>query len=150
MQEQEFKSFSNFLKVNSGNAASACKIWQDYKKEKPSFTELIDLVEFYLCTLNQNKIIFILIALFSLFLIFRLLSFIADEYETPALLKMSEFLRMSNTLASVTLLAFANGAGDVITSIVSGAQSEDITFSLATLYGSGYFVQTLILAFTIL
>lgn len=47
---------------------------------------------------------------------------------------------MSSTLASVTLMAFANGAGDVITSIVSGAQSDNVSFSLATLYGSGYFV----------
>lgn len=77
------------------------------------------------------------------------MSFISEEYITPALLKISEYLKMSNTLASVTLLAFANGAGDVITSIVSGAQSEDPSFPLATLYGSGYFVQTAIIACTI-
>ncbi len=78
------------------------------------------------------------------------MSFISEEYETPGLLKISEYLKISSTLASVTLMAFANGAGDVITSIVSGAQSDNVSFSLATLYGSGYFVQTLIFAITIL
>ncbi len=61
----------------------------------------------------------ILISLILIVLIFRVMAYISEDFLTPALVKISEYLKLPNILASVTLLAFANGAGDVITSITS-------------------------------
>ena len=77
------------------------------------------------------------------------MAILSEELETPALLKLSEYLKMNSILASVTLLALANGAGDVLTSIASGGEEGDISLVLSILYGSGYFVQTIVFGLTI-
>lgn len=53
-------------------------------------------------------------------------------------------------MAGVTLLAFANGAGDVITAIVASDSKEGISYNIGSLYGAGLFVCTLVLSLTIL
>ena len=77
------------------------------------------------------------------------MAILSEEFETPALLKLSEYLKMNSILASVTLLALANGAGDVLTSIASGGEEGDISLVLSILYGSGFFVQTIVFGLTI-
>jgi Ca2+/Na+ antiporter len=46
---------------------------------------------------------------------------------------------LPNVVAGVTLIALANGAGDVITSISSGGDEGDAGMVLSTIYGSGIF-----------
>lgn len=50
-------------------------------------------------------------------------------------------------MAAVTLLALANGAGDVITAIVAGGApgSAGINYDVGALYGAGFFVCAVIL-----
>ena len=45
-------------------------------------------------------------------------------------------------MAAVTLLALANGAGDVITAIVAGGApgTAGINYDVGALYGAGFFV----------
>ena len=51
-------------------------------------------------------------------------------------------MKISEALAAVTLLALANGAGDVITAIVAGSApgSSGISYDVGALYGAGFFV----------
>lgn len=56
------------------------------------------------------------------------------------MIKFAEILKLSNVITGVTLIAIANGAGDVITSISSGESSGDASLTLSILYGSGIFV----------
>lgn len=53
-------------------------------------------------------------------------------------------------MAGVTLLAFANGAGDVITAIVASGSKDGVSYNVGALYGAGFFVMTLVIAFTII
>lgn len=62
---------------------------------------------------------------------------------------MSEYLKLSEALAGVTLLAFANGAGDVVTAIVASSSKEGVSYNVGALYGAGFFVLTLVIALTI-
>lgn len=48
-----------------------------------------------------------------------MISTTVDEYIAPSITQISEYLELSDSLAAVTLLAIANGAGDVITAIVA-------------------------------
>lgn len=72
-----------------------------------------------------------------------------EEYIAPAIVYLSEYLNLSESLAGVTLLAFANGAGDVLTAIVASDSKEGISYNVGALYGAGLFVITLVVALTI-
>jgi sodium/potassium/calcium exchanger 6 len=61
----------------------------------------------------------------------------ADAYLSPVLASISKHLRLSQSLAGVTLLAFGNGAPDVFSSI-SAASSIDS--AEAASLGSGFYL----------
>ena len=56
---------------------------------------------------------------------------------------------MSESLAAVTLLAVANGAGDVITALVSSGSKDGIAYNIGALFGAGLFCMSIIIATTI-
>ena len=72
-----------------------------------------------------------------------------EEYVAPAIVYLSDYLNFSESLAGVTLIAFANGAGDVLTAIVASESKEGISYNLGALYGAGLFVLTFVIALTI-
>ena len=82
----------------------------------------------------------------GMFVCFLLLGSTADEYLTPAIENLVERFGFSETLAGVTLLAFANGAPDVLSSFsaTSGGSSDGIFLSLGAIFGAGLFVTTLV------
>lgn len=43
-------------------------------------------------------------------------------------------------LAAVTLIALANGAGDVVTAIVASGADGGVSYNVGALYGAGFFV----------
>lgn len=62
---------------------------------------------------------------------------------------LSHYLKLSESLAGVTLIAFANGSGDVITAIVASESPEGLSYNIGSLFGAGLFVVTLIVSLTI-
>jgi sodium/potassium/calcium exchanger 6 len=81
---------------------------------------------------------------------FYLLSSIADTYLTPVLTKISNALKLSETIAGVTLLAFANGAPDIIASATAGDSSGGIFIAVGSLFGACAFGATIVLGYCIL
>lgn len=73
-----------------------------------------------------------------------------EEYVAPAIVNLCEYLKLSESLAGVTLLAFANGAGDVLTAIVASDSKEGISYNIGSLYGAGLFVITFVVAIAII
>ncbi|KAL0478469.1 hypothetical protein AKO1_008218 [Acrasis kona] len=63
---------------------------------------------------------------------------IADSFLVPALLKLSDALRMPPSLAGVTLLALGNGAPDIST-ILIGVFTHKLDFALGDPIGGGLF-----------
>jgi sodium/potassium/calcium exchanger 6 len=59
------------------------------------------------------------ISIFIIYLIFRFTSATVEEYIAEGITYMAEYFKMSEALAAVTLIALANGAGDVITAVVA-------------------------------
>ena len=69
----------------------------------------------------------------------------ADSYLSPALSLIAKRLRMSESLAGVTLLALGNGAPDVFASFSAAeGSSEGFYMAAATLLGSGLFITGII------
>ncbi|KOC61873.1 Sodium/potassium/calcium exchanger 6, partial [Habropoda laboriosa] len=60
----------------------------------------------------------------------------------PSLAVIASVLRLSDSIAGVTILAFGNGAPDIFTSIVSGSEEGIIMFT--ELIGAGVFVTAII------
>ena len=50
----------------------------------------------------------------------------------------------------MTILALANGAGDVITAIVASGSDDGVAYNVGALFGAGLFVCTISMALTIL
>lgn len=53
-------------------------------------------------------------------------------------------------MSAVTLLALANGAGDVITAIISGSAPGGVSYNIGALYGAGLFVASMVTALVII
>ena len=111
--------------------------------------EDVPLADFYFCSeyVQGNFWSFAPILSFGLFLCFLLLGSTADDYLTPALERIATKFNFSETLSGVTLLAFANGAPDVMSSIAaSSTNSEGIFLSMGAIFGAGLFVTTFVFA----
>lgn len=70
-------------------------------------------------------------------LIFKFISAVVEEYLAPSISYISEWLNLSEALAAVTLLALANGAGDVITALVASGSADGISYNIGSIYGAG-------------
>jgi sodium/potassium/calcium exchanger 6 len=65
---------------------------------------------------------------------------------TPALTKIKIDFNMSETLAGVTILAWANGAPDVIVSLSAGGIEGGVSLAIGSLFGAGIFTTTIVYA----
>mmetsp|Transcript_33268 Transcript_33268/g.32705 ORF Transcript_33268/g.32705 Transcript_33268/m.32705 type:complete len:547 (-) Transcript_33268:112-1752(-) len=103
------------------------------------------------CDFDERMYATIPLLILILLLAFYALGSTADAYLTPALEKVSTTLKMSESLAGVTLLALGNGAPDVIASISAADGAEGgMFFSVGALTGSGIFVTGVVSAVVIL
>ena len=84
-------------------------------------------------------------------LAFYVLSTISDKYLSPTLGSIAKKLKLSETVAGVTLLAFANGSPDIISSFSAGGEDEmGLYISIGSLFGGCLFASTIILGVCIL
>lgn len=110
---------------------------------------LINFYQIYYCLLSEHPMFLIIMALVIIFLNFRYLAIVVDEYCAEGITNISEWLGFSQSLAGVTLLAFANGAGDVITAIVASGSSDGVFYNVGSIYGAGLFVCCCVVAVAI-
>jgi hypothetical protein len=75
-------------------------------------SESYDFINFYQitwCWLGGMWWIMLLVGVLLIFLIFRFISNLVEEYLAPAVAYISEYLKLSEAMGAVTLLALANG-----------------------------------------
>lgn len=87
---------------------------------------MVDFEKIYFCYINENKWLNLLFAILTIIFLFRILCQVVEEFVSPGLAKLAEILKMPSSVAEATLIAFANGAGDVITAIVSGGEDDGL------------------------
>lgn len=112
----------------------------------------VNLLKMQYCTFNGNWIVpFLLLVILIRFLV-KFLDHISDTYMSSAIAKISQRMRLNEALAGVTLLAFANGATDIITVFVaSGDEGKDgDDLAIGSLFGAGLFGMTVVQAYIIL
>ena len=111
--------------------------------------KFLNFYSIYFCLLDEILWIFIPLTLLIIILIFNFISATIEEYVAPAITFITESLKLSEALAAVTLLALANGAGDVITAIVASDTEGGISYNIGALYGAGLFVCSLVVAISV-
>ena len=115
--------------------------------EKQDFTNFFNI---FWCYLQGNTLLMLIVAAILIFLIFKYTSMTVDEYIAEGIQYVTDWLGISESLAAVTLLAFANGAGDVITALVASGAEGGVSYNIGALYGAGLFVCSMTIAVCIL
>ena len=99
--------------------------------------------------MNGSTIFSSIIMILFLIFLFFVLSSTSDIFLSTAITKIVETFNINQNVAAVTLLAFGNGAPDVISSLVASAEAEGIDFSISSLIGSGMFVTSFVLGLVV-
>ena len=102
--------------------------------------DFANFYELYWCAYNGSMTALLITYLVFIFLIFKWTGIVVDEYICSGITICSETFGLSDAVAAVTLLALANGAGDVITALVSGSSAGGVSYNIGALYGAGLFV----------
>lgn len=102
--------------------------------------DFANFYKLYYCVLNQSIIGLIVVYSVLIFLIFKWTGIVVDEYICAGITIMSTTWKLPEAVAAVTLLALANGAGDVITALVAGSAPGGVSYNIGALYGAGLFV----------
>ena len=100
---------------------------------------IVNFFALFWCYLDASAAAYAIISILLIILIFKFISGTIEEFCAPSITFLTDWLKLSEALAAVTLLAFANGIGDVITAIVAGDTDDGISYNIGSLYGAGMF-----------
>ncbi|KAE8677002.1 Cation/calcium exchanger 2 [Hibiscus syriacus] len=100
----------------------------------------IDYLHLFYCNFGQFPLLGHFLLVVWLVVLFYLLGNTASEYFCYSLESLSSLLKLSPTLAGVTLLSLGNGAPDVFSSIVSFMDSGTQDVGINTVLGGVFFV----------
>ncbi len=104
-----------------------------------------NLVQIYYLNLSENTFLMFTIILLAVPLIFVFMGAIADRYLSLEMKKLAHKLKMSPSVAAMTLIAFANGAPDIITSFETSTKKTGVFMTVGAMYGSFLFSSTFVL-----
>ena len=111
-----------------------------------------DYINFYylhFCTFNSHYYITIPIFTIALIILFYLLSDTSNNFLGFSLTKIVDKLKINQNIAGVTILAFGNGASDVISSLVASNEIEGLEFAIGSLIGGGMFITSFVFGLVI-
>lgn len=106
----------------------------------------LNFVDFYYRKTESNAILTFLLILILFPVLFMYVAEIADRYLAVGMQSLSQKFNLSPAVAAVTLIAFANGAPDVMASYSAGAIPGGALISLGSLYGGFMFCTCLVVA----
>ncbi|XP_072047899.1 mitochondrial sodium/calcium exchanger protein-like [Amphiura filiformis] len=107
----------------------------------------INYLEFVFCRFPKQLIPLAFVFLFIwLIFLFVSLGVTAEDFFCPALTAISRTMKLNQSIAGVTFLAFGNGAPDIFSAIaaISNAKEGDAGLAIGALFGAGVFVTTVV------
>ncbi|KAK7316019.1 hypothetical protein VNO77_34634 [Canavalia gladiata] len=105
----------------------------------------INYLQIFYCSFGHSPILGHALLIMWLVVLFYLLGDTASNYFCSSLEGLSSILRLSPTIAGVTLLSLGNGAPDFFASVVSFTRSNDGAVGLNSILGGAFFVSSAVL-----
>ncbi|XP_065826878.1 mitochondrial sodium/calcium exchanger protein-like [Oscarella lobularis] len=112
--------------------------------------QLANYLAFVTCDLNNLQWLAYIILIFWLLLLMSLLATTADYFFVPPLNLLATKLKLSPSVAGITLLAIGNGAPDVFTAYSALTKASDFPLELSALLGASIFILSIVLGSVIL
>jgi len=113
-------------------------------------TQLFNYYTFYYCTMESVKWLGFVCLVAWLLIVFSLLASTADSFFVLQLETISAKLRLSPTIAGITLCAIGNSAPDVFSDLAAVQNANDFALALGELVGASMFLTTVVLGAVIL
>ena len=101
---------------------------------------LVNFFKFYFCSLNEHFWLMLPLIILFYYLLFRFIYKVKRDYLIHSTSFLCEWGHLSEIFAGCTILAFANGSGEIYTVIASNNTYYTISYSLGLLLGSGLIV----------
>ncbi|KAJ1393266.1 Sodium/calcium exchanger membrane region [Sesbania bispinosa] len=105
----------------------------------------INYLQIFYCSIGHSPILGHFLLILWLVVLFYLLGDTASNYFCTSLEGLSDILKLSPTIAGVTLLSLGNGAPDFFASVVSFTSSNNGAVGLNSILGGAFFVSTAVL-----
>ncbi|TKY46337.1 Cation/calcium exchanger 1 [Spatholobus suberectus] len=105
----------------------------------------INYLQIFYCSFGHSPILGHALLVLWLVVLFYLLGDTASNYFCTNLEGLSDILRLSPTIAGVTLLSLGNGAPDFFASVVSFTRSNNGAVGLNSILGGAFFVSSAVL-----
>ena len=121
-----------------------------YIKENCDKSYFIDVLYAHYCFFDSNYLITGLLIFLILLISFYLLSSTANDYLSNAAQTICDNLKMSQSIAGITLLALGNGAPDVISTFVALDSPDGFEFGLGQLVGSTMFLNSFVFSMLVI
>ncbi|KAL2320522.1 hypothetical protein Fmac_029491 [Flemingia macrophylla] len=135
--EQNCKSFHSL-----GDSKAKCFY---LKSNDPCVSQgYVDYLYLFYCKFGGFPLLGHTLLFLWLLVLFYLLANTASEYFCPSLENLSKLLRLSPTIAGVTLLSLGNGASDVFATLVSFSGSGTRGIGFNTVLGGASFVSCVV------
>lgn len=131
-----------YVALKALDAAEKC----GYVKENCTERGIFNFWYFNYCIFNNTLWLTIVLGFLVLGICFYLLQTTAENFLTPILKNLSKKLKLSENISGVTLIAFANGAPDIVTALNTGGSKEGTYISIGSLVGACLFGTSIIIA----
>ena len=112
-------------------------------------SQYINTYSLYYCSFKGHIIFSLPAFIFIILLLFLLLSSTSDLFLGASITKIVEIFNINQNIAALTLIAFGNGAPDIIPSLVASSDSEGVEFSLGNILGISMFATSFVLGIVV-